>query len=289
MAVALYAVLLRRGVPRWLAALAAAPVLLDAYELQIEQTIMPDVWFEAFIVAGLVTLLWRPRPGLRATVAGGLLLGLSAPVAQVGQILIVPALLYVLIAAGGWRRKLACGAALCVAFAAARAKPPGPPGAPPEAPPKPPPPKVRAPPGVAEPVVWPTDALSGGASLTTRAAPATPSTTPATPPMMPMATDSPITWPMIRRLRQPSALSVPNSRTRRATAAMVSRLASRNAATSTATASHLPRLSARLAALDSDPVTSLARLLDVVTVALGRIVEISLATPLMFEALSAAT
>jgi hypothetical protein len=117
MAVALYAVLLRRGVPRWLAALAAAPVLLDAYELQIEQTIMPDVWFEAFIVAGLVTLLWRPRPGLRATVAGGLLLGLSAPVAQVGQILIVPALLYVLIAAGGWRRKLACGAALCVAFA----------------------------------------------------------------------------------------------------------------------------------------------------------------------------
>ncbi|MFI5066009.1 MAG: phospholipid carrier-dependent glycosyltransferase, partial [Streptosporangiales bacterium] len=117
MAVVLYALLLRRGVPRWLAALAAAPVLLDAYELQIEQTIMPDVWFEAFIVAGLAVLLWRPRPGLKATVAGGLLLGLSAPVAQVGQILIVPALLYVLIAVGGWRRKLAYGAALCVAFA----------------------------------------------------------------------------------------------------------------------------------------------------------------------------
>ena len=117
MAVALYALLLRRGVPRWLAALAAAPVLLDAYELQIEQTIMPDVWFEAFIVAGLAVLLWRPRPGLRATVAGGLLLGLSAPVAQVGQILILPALAYVLIVVGGWRRKLAYGAVLCVAFA----------------------------------------------------------------------------------------------------------------------------------------------------------------------------
>src|SRR5215471_5165864 len=37
MAVALYLVLLRRGVPRWLAALATAPVLLDAYQLQIEQ------------------------------------------------------------------------------------------------------------------------------------------------------------------------------------------------------------------------------------------------------------
>src|SRR5215469_3847714 len=49
MAVLLYAVLLRRGVPRWLAALATAPVLLDAYQLQIEQTIMPDVMFEACI------------------------------------------------------------------------------------------------------------------------------------------------------------------------------------------------------------------------------------------------
>ncbi|HUL27314.1 MAG TPA: hypothetical protein VLW44_16275, partial [Streptosporangiaceae bacterium] len=35
MAVLIYLVLLRRGVPRWLAALATAPVLLDAYQLQI--------------------------------------------------------------------------------------------------------------------------------------------------------------------------------------------------------------------------------------------------------------
>ncbi len=70
---------------------------------------------------------------------------------------------------------------------------------------------------------------------------------------------------------------------------MVSRLASRNAAISTAIASHLPRLLARLDALDSDPVTSLARLLEVVTVAFGRIAEISVPTPLMFDALSAAT
>ena len=37
-AVALYAVLLRRGTSRWLAAVAVAPVLLDAYQVQIEQT-----------------------------------------------------------------------------------------------------------------------------------------------------------------------------------------------------------------------------------------------------------
>jgi hypothetical protein len=60
MAVALYAVLLRRGAPRPVATLAAAPVLLDAYQLQLEQTIMPDVLFETMIAAGVVVLLWRP-------------------------------------------------------------------------------------------------------------------------------------------------------------------------------------------------------------------------------------
>ena len=117
MGLTLYLLLSRRGVPRWLAALAAAPVLLDGYQLQIEQTIMPDVWFEACIVAGLALLLWRSRPGPRLIVAGGLVLGLSAPFAQVGQILILPALLFVLIVVTGWRRKLILGAALCVAFA----------------------------------------------------------------------------------------------------------------------------------------------------------------------------
>jgi hypothetical protein len=116
MAVTLYLVLLRRRVPRWLAALATAPVLLDAYEIQIEQSIMPNVWFEACIVAGLALLLWRPRPGPRLIVAGGLVLGLSAPMAQVGQIFIVPALAYVLIAVRGWRRKLIEGGLLCAAF-----------------------------------------------------------------------------------------------------------------------------------------------------------------------------
>ncbi len=117
MGVASYAVLVRRGVPRWLAALAAAPVLLDAYELQIEQTIMPDVWFEALIVTGLVLLLWRPRTPAWAIALGGIALGLSATVAQVGQILVLPAVIYVVAAAGGWRRAIAGAALMCVSFA----------------------------------------------------------------------------------------------------------------------------------------------------------------------------
>src|SRR6202044_923487 len=71
MAVVIYVLLLRRGVSRWLAALAIAPVLLDAYQVQNEQAIMPGTWFEALIVAGLAILLWRPRAGWRAVVAGG--------------------------------------------------------------------------------------------------------------------------------------------------------------------------------------------------------------------------
>jgi hypothetical protein len=117
MAVLLYVVLLRRGVPRWLAALAMGPVLLDAYQLQMEATIMPDVWFEAMIVAALAALLWRPRATVRLCVLAGVILGLSATVRQVGEVLIAPALIFVLAAAGGWRQVLKKSAALIVAFA----------------------------------------------------------------------------------------------------------------------------------------------------------------------------
>jgi hypothetical protein len=117
LAVALYAVLLRRGTSRWLAAVAVAPVLLDAYQVQIEQTIMPDVWFEAMIVAGLALLLWRPSVTVRLAAGAGLILGLSATVHQVGELLIVPVAAYLLVAAGQLRRAVTTVAAAVVAFA----------------------------------------------------------------------------------------------------------------------------------------------------------------------------
>jgi hypothetical protein len=117
MAVVLYVLLLRLGVSRWLAALAIAPILLDAYQLQLEQTIMPTTWFEVVIVAGLAVLLWRPDPGWRRAAAGGLILGTSAVVAQVGEAFIVPAVIFLLVAGGGWRRAVGRAAALGVAFA----------------------------------------------------------------------------------------------------------------------------------------------------------------------------
>jgi hypothetical protein len=116
MAVALYILLLRRGVPRALAALATAPVLLDAYQIQMEQSIMSDVLFEALIVAGLVVLLWERAPRLWMVAAGGFALGSCATVREVGQILILPAALYLLVAVRGWRLRLRQAAVLCAAF-----------------------------------------------------------------------------------------------------------------------------------------------------------------------------
>ena len=118
MAIALYVLMLRRGVSTWLAALAVAPVLLDAYQLNAEQTIMPDVLFETLLVAGIVLLLWQPRyGGLGLVMLAGLALGASATVRQVGEALIVPALVYVLAATRGWRTKLLRSAVLTLCFA----------------------------------------------------------------------------------------------------------------------------------------------------------------------------
>ena len=108
MAIAVYALLTRRRVPRWAATLAAAPVLLDAYQLQLEQTVMPDVLFETMIAAGLVLLLW-PRPPGRASLwplaAGALVLGATATVREIGGVLILPAVVFALLTAPGWLRR----------------------------------------------------------------------------------------------------------------------------------------------------------------------------------------
>ena len=117
MATTIYVMLLRRGVPRWLAACATAPVLLDAYQVQIEQMIMPDVWFEALVVAGMAALLRRTRLTLWAAVSAGLLLGATVTVREVGAIVILPTLLYTVVTSGGWRKAIQAVSALTAAFA----------------------------------------------------------------------------------------------------------------------------------------------------------------------------
>ncbi len=104
MAVTIYVVLVRRGVPRWLAAVAMAPVLLDAYQLQAEAMIMPDIWFEALILAGVAVLLWKPRPTIFLLVCGAGLLGASTGVRQIGEVTIIPAIAFAIVLGGGLKK-----------------------------------------------------------------------------------------------------------------------------------------------------------------------------------------
>jgi 4-amino-4-deoxy-L-arabinose transferase-like glycosyltransferase len=53
----------------------------------------------------------------RSALAAGLVLGAAVPVRQVGEILIVPAICYILVSVPGWRTKLARAVVLCTAFA----------------------------------------------------------------------------------------------------------------------------------------------------------------------------
>jgi len=116
MGVAIYVLAVRLGARRWVAVLAAVPVLLDAYQLQIEQNIMSETLFEAFILAGVVVLLWK-RPLTAPVLAiGGALLSLSTTVRSVGAVLIFPAVVYALVAgSAGWQR-LVRAATVAAAF-----------------------------------------------------------------------------------------------------------------------------------------------------------------------------
>ena len=114
--VALYVVLVRRGVPRWLAVIAVAPVLLDAYQLQIEQMILPDLMFEAMIAAGIILLAWSPRPSLWVILVGAAVLGGSVDIRQVGEVLVVPLVVFVALIVSGWRLRIITIVAAAVAF-----------------------------------------------------------------------------------------------------------------------------------------------------------------------------
>jgi hypothetical protein len=101
--IALYTLALRLGVNRWLASLAAAPLLLDGYQIQIEQLIMSDTWQQVLLVALLWVLLAAGTPNPRRAALAGLLLGVAVMFRLVAIALFVPAFCYLIIAGGAWR------------------------------------------------------------------------------------------------------------------------------------------------------------------------------------------
>ncbi len=118
MGLGVYLLLVRAGARRWVAGLAAAPVLLDAYQLQIEQNVMADTLFEALLVLAVAALLWRRPLTAWSAALAGLSLGAAAVTRLVGEPLILAALAFTLLAVAGLRRKALVAGALVGAFAA---------------------------------------------------------------------------------------------------------------------------------------------------------------------------
>lgn len=103
MALALYRLALRYTDRGWLAALAAAPVLLDAYQLQIEATLMSEIPFQALLVGMVWALLSRGEATWQRSALAGALLAAAVLTRTIGMAIAVPFVLFLLLAYGGWK------------------------------------------------------------------------------------------------------------------------------------------------------------------------------------------
>jgi hypothetical protein len=92
--VIVYALLRRLGAGPVVASLAAAPVLLDAYLIDVEQHLLAEPLFIFLLTAGLALLVWRSRPSPAVCLLAGGLLSASALTRTVGMVVIAPVLLY---------------------------------------------------------------------------------------------------------------------------------------------------------------------------------------------------
>ncbi|MCP2336284.1 phospholipid carrier-dependent glycosyltransferase [Actinomadura rupiterrae] len=117
--VLVYALAWRYGVPKWGALLAAAPVLFDAYEIQLERMILSDTLFLAIGMAAFALVLWRSPPRPWAVAAAGLVAGASVVTRPTGIAVVAGVLLTVLLGARQtWGRRFGTAALVlagCVA------------------------------------------------------------------------------------------------------------------------------------------------------------------------------
>lgn len=102
--VGLYALLVHRGAPRWLALLGVVPAALDLYLVLVEHTIMAETVFHVSILGAIALLIYRERPGPWAVVAAGTLLGYAGIVRSVGVPMFAAFALFLLVRRVGWRR-----------------------------------------------------------------------------------------------------------------------------------------------------------------------------------------
>ena len=114
MGILVYALLRHRyRLPGWGATLAAVPVLIDPYVIQLEQEILADSVFTFLCVLAVVLVLWWPdreRPAWSLPAAAALL-GIASAFWPVGLPLLVVLLVYMIIRWMGWRKLVATAVA----------------------------------------------------------------------------------------------------------------------------------------------------------------------------------
>lgn len=102
--VMIYALLRRRfGLPGWGATLAAAPVLLDAYQIQLEHLVLSDAPFIFWVTAAVTLLLWNERPTLKAAAGVGLLVAMAWLTRSVGLPVLLGICVFMVLRRVGWR------------------------------------------------------------------------------------------------------------------------------------------------------------------------------------------
>jgi hypothetical protein len=113
-AVLLYLILRRLETPEWLAALGCAPVLLDGYQLSLEQHIMPEALFLSLLLGALGLLVYNSPPSVMSTGLAGVLIAGAALTRYVGLAVIPCVLLFLLIRRVRWTRFVAFAIAVAL-------------------------------------------------------------------------------------------------------------------------------------------------------------------------------
>ena len=114
----IYLLLRRLGLGVWLGSLGAALVLLDAFQLDLEQYLLTETLFQALVVGSVCLIAWWARPQVWAVVLAGVLCGLAGATRFVGVVMIIPAVIYVAWARLGWVRIGALVAGFALTFGA---------------------------------------------------------------------------------------------------------------------------------------------------------------------------